>query len=244
MKVRLALACVAIVFGLSFTVADASTGREYPIGTINHEAQPEREVINVRRGEGGFRGIRLEVRQSDVDIRDLRVTYDDGSSDIIRVNQLVRVGGTTRVFDVDSRRREVRSVAVNFLPQGAARIVLVAVGGMPAPGPGPGDWSLLGCKDVKFLVDRDTLKVNREGRFTALRLKVRKAPVEMFNLRVTYLSGARQEVPVREVIPPGGGTRPIELVGRERGIERIEMIYRAMLSNKGTAEVCIDGLER
>ena len=242
MKVRLALACVAIVCGLSFTVADASTSREYPIGTINYEAQPEREVINVRRGEGAFRGIRLEVRQSDV--RDLRVTYDDGSSDTIRVNQLVRAGGTTRVFDVDSRRREVRSVAINFLPQGAARIVLVAVGGMPAPGPGPGDWSLLGCKDVKFLVDRDTLKVNREGRFTALRLKVRKAPVEMFNLRVTYLSGARQEVPVREVIPPGGGTRPIELVGRERGIERIEMIYRAMLSNKGTAEVCIDGLER
>ena len=144
MKVRLALACVAIVCGLSFTVADASTSREYPIGTINYEAQPEREVINVRRGEGAFRGIRLEVRQSDVDIRDLRVTYDDGSSDTIRVNQLVRAGGTTRVFDVDSRRREVRSVAINFLPQGAARIVLVAVGGMPAPGPGPGDWSLLG----------------------------------------------------------------------------------------------------
>ena len=244
MKVRLALACVAMVLGLSVTVADASTGREYPIGTINYEAQPEREVINVRRGEGAFRGIRLEVRQSDVEIRDLRVTYDDGSSDVIRVGQLVRAGGSTRVFDVDSRRREVRSVAVNYLPQGAARIVLVAVGGMPGPGPGPGDWSLLGCKDVKFLVDRDTLKVNREGRFIALRLKVRKAPVEMFNLRITYLSGARQEVPVREVIPSGGGTRPIELAGRERGIERIEMIYRAMLSNKGTAEVCIDGLER
>ena len=60
MKVRLALACVAIVCGVSFTVADASTGREYPIGTINYEAQPEREVINVRRGEGAFRGIRLE----------------------------------------------------------------------------------------------------------------------------------------------------------------------------------------
>mgnify|MGYP000070397476 CR=1 FL=1 len=59
MKVRLALACVAIVMGLSVTVADASTGREYPIGTINYEAQPEREVINVRRGEGAFRGIRL-----------------------------------------------------------------------------------------------------------------------------------------------------------------------------------------
>jgi hypothetical protein len=104
MKIRLALACVAIVLGLSFTVADASTGREYPIGTINYEAQPEREVINVRRGEGAFRGIRLEVRQSDVEIRDLRVTYDDGSSDVIRVGQLVRAGGSTRELTLETAK--------------------------------------------------------------------------------------------------------------------------------------------
>ncbi|MEI8181012.1 hypothetical protein [Aestuariivirga sp.] len=238
--------CAAIILGLSITAVFAAPGREIPLGTINYEAQPVREVINIRRGEGALRGLRLEVRQNDVDIRDLRVTYDDGSSDIIRINQVVRAGVVTRVFDLDSRRREVRSVAVSYLPQGQARIVLIGVGGMPGPGPGPGpaDWSLLGCKDIKFLSDRDTLKVSREGRFGALRVKVRKTPVEMYSLRVTYLSGAKQEVPVRETIPPGGVSRPIELLGRERGIERIEVIYRAMISNKGLAEVCIDGLER
>ena len=254
MRIAFAGACAAVLLGWSAAVATAASpapgAREFPIGTINYDAQPQREVITLRRGEGQFRGIRLEVRQSDVDLRDMRVTYDDGSSEVIRVNQFVRAGASTRVFDIDSRRREVRSVAVTFMPQGQARITLFGVGGMPgpgpgpAPGPGPGDWTPLGCKDVKFLVDHDTLKVNREGRFTALRLKVRKAPVEMYSLRVTFLNGAKQDVPVREMIPPGGGTRPIDLVGRERGIERIEMIYRAMISNKGTAEVCIDGLER
>ncbi len=245
MKFVLSTATAAILLGLSASVALAASGREYPIGTITYEAQPEREVITVRRGEGDFRGIRVEVRQNDVEVRDLRVTYDDGATDVIRVNQLIRAGGSSRVFDVDSRRRQVRSVAVTYLPQGAARIVLVGVaGGGGGGGGGSGEWTALGCKDVRFLVDRDTLKVNREGRFGALRIRVRKAPVEMFNLRITYLSGARQEVPVREMIPPGGGTRPIELLGRERGIERIEMVYRSLPTNKGTAEVCIDGLER
>lgn len=241
MRILLSTAAAVLLFGLS-AVPALSQAREYPIGSITHEAQPEREVINVRRGEGQFRGLRLEVRQSDVEIRDLRLTYDDGASEVIRVNQLVRAGGSSRVFEVDSRRREVRSVAVTYLPLGATRITLVAVGGQPAPA--PAEWSRLGCKEVKFLVDRDTLKVNREGRFAALRLGVRKAPVEMFNLRVTYLSGVKQDVPVREMIPPGGVSRPIELLGRERGIERIEMIYRSIPTNKGAAEVCIDGLER
>jgi len=251
MRIARRCAAAAIFLGLaSVSVSAASPPmREIPIGTINYEARPERDVINLRRGDGALRALRLEVRQSDVEIRDLRIAYDDGAIDTIRVNQLVRAGGSTRLFDVDSRRREVRSVTVNYLPQaGPARITLFGVPGTPGPGPGPGpgtaDWTRLGCKDVRFLVDRDTLKVNREGRFGALRLKVRNAAVEMFNLRVAYLSGVKQDVPVRELIPPGGTTRPIELLGRERGIDKIEMIYRSIPTNKGSAEVCIDGLER
>lgn len=248
MKIGLFAASAAVVLGLGATLAIAAPpgAREFPIGTITYEAQPQREVFTLRRGEGQFRGLRLDVRQNDVDIRDLRITYDDGTSEVIRVNQLVRAGSSSRVFDVDLRRREVRSVAVTYLPQGAARVTLFALGAMPGPGPAPGpvDWTRLGCKDVRFLVDRDTLKVNREGRFGALWLSVRKAPVEMFTLRISYMSGVKQDVPVRDMIMPGAPSRPIELLGRERGIERIEMIYRSLPSNKGTAEICIDGLER
>lgn len=248
MRLILRTAAAALLLGISAMAADAAPGREYPIGTITYDAAPLREVITLRRGEGDFRAIRLEVRQSDVEIRDMRITYDDGSSDVIRVGQLIRAGGSSRLFDVDSRRREVRSVAVTYLPQGPARITLFGVGGGgnpgPGPGPGPGDWTLLGCKDVKFLSDRDTLKLNREGRFVALRLKVRKAAVEMLNMRVSFLSGARVDLPMREVIPPGSVSRPVDLMSRERGIERIEMIYRSIPSNKGAAEICVDALER
>ena len=46
------------------------------------------------------------------------------------------------------------------------------------------------------------------------------------------------------MIPPGGVSRPIDFNGVYRGIDRIEMIYRALPTFKGTAEVCVDGLER
>jgi hypothetical protein len=143
----------------------------------------------------------------------------------------------------------VKQVIVNFLPKGPARIVFFGIegggGGGGGGGGAGGDWVRLGCKDVRFLVDKDTLKVGRqEGRFSALRLKVRKSAVEMFNLRVTFGNGTRLDVPVRELIPPGGGSRPIDLPGNSRGIDRIEMIYRSMPTLNGTAEVCIDGLER
>lgn len=249
----------AIVLGSVGLGALAAEAREFPIGSITYEARPEREVINLGGRDGDIRALRFEVRQSDVEVLDLRVVYNNGQTEDIRVRQVFRAGSSSRVLDLGNWRRGVKQIIVNYLPKGPARIVFFGVdaggggGGFdpypppppPGPGPGPGEWARLGCKDVRFLADHDTLKVGRpDGRFAALRLKVRKAPVEMFNLRVTFGNGAVQDVPVREIIPPGGTSRPIDLMGKSRGIDRIEMVYRSIPTNKGTAEVCIDGLER
>lgn len=122
--------------------------------------------------------------------------------------------------------------------------MFIGIGGAGGGGSG-GEWIRLGCKDVRFLIDRDTVRVGRaEGRFSAIRLKVRRAPVEVLNLRVTFGNGTRMDVPVREVVRPGGTSRIIDLPGNNRGIDRIEMICRAMPALAGTAEVCIEGLER
>ena len=238
----------AIVLGLTAFAAGPLQAREIPLGSITYEARPEREVINVGGREGEFRGFRFEVRQSDVEVLDLRIVYGNGQTEDVRVRQLFRAGSSSRLIELGSPRRALKQIIINYLPKGPARILFFGEDGPGGGGGGggfAGDWVRLGCKDVKFLIDRDTLKVGRqEGRFSALRLKVKKAPVEMFSLRVTFGNGARLDVPVRELIPPGGGTRPIELMGGNRGIDRIEMIYRSVPTLIGTAEVCIDGLER
>lgn len=245
----------AAILGTAGLFATAAEAREFPIGSITYEARPEREVINLSGRDGDIRAMRFEVRQSDVEVLDLRVIYQNGQSEDIRVRQVFKAGTSSRVIDiVNWRRGWVKQIAITYVPKGPARIVFFGIegGGInppppppPPPPPGPGSWLRLGCKDVKFLIDHDTLKVGRaEGRFAALRLKVRNAPIEIFNLRVTFGNGSVQDLRVREMIPPGGISRPIDFNGVNRGIDRVEMIYRALPTFKGTAEVCIDGLER
>ncbi len=230
----LALGCTALT-----GVAQA---KEVTIGTINHEARPTRDVIEIGGREGQFRAIRFEVRQSDVEVLDLRIVYGNGQTEDIRVRQNFRAGSSSRVIDLDGAKRAIRQVIVTYVAKGPARIVFFGVEGS---GAAVASWERLGCKDVRFSVDRDTLTVGRkEGSFRSIRLKVRNAPVEMYDLRVVFGSGARQDLRVRAVIPPGGETRAIDLVGDNRGIDRVEMIYRSIPNFKGTAEVCVDGLQR
>lgn len=233
----------AIVIGLSCLGVAPAVAREVPIGSVTYDAAPQREVINVGGREGEFRAFRFEVRQNDVEVLDLRIVYANGQTEDVRVRQMFRAGSSSRVIELGSPRRALRQIVINFVARGPARIAFFGIQG--SGGGGGGEWVRLGCKDVRFLIDRDTLKVGRgEGRFKAIRLKVRRAPVEIFNLRITFGNGSRMEVPVRELILPGGGSRPIDLPGNNRGIDRIEMIYRSVPSMTGTAEVCFDGLER
>jgi hypothetical protein len=250
----LRMLALAVILGAAGLFAPVAEAREFPIGSITYETRPEREVINLNGRDGDIRAMRFEVRQSDVEVLDLRVVYQNGQTEDIRVRQVFRAGTSSRVIDiVNWRRGLVRQIIITYLPRGPARIVFfgIAGGGVnpppppSPPPPGPGGWVRLGCKEVKFLVDRDTLRVGRaEGKFAAVRLKVRHAPIEMFNLRVTFGNGTMKEVPVREVIPAGATTRAIDFNGSYRGIDRIEMIYRALPSFRGIAEVCVDGLER
>lgn len=112
-------------------------------------------------------------------------------------------------------------------------------------GPGRGRWVQLGCKDVSFLgTDRDVIRVGkREGRFKAIRLEAKGNDVEMLDLKVVYSNGAPDDIQVRSLIRQGSHTRPMDLRGRERAIQRVEMVYRKRLNFRGTATVCVEGLD-
>jgi hypothetical protein len=109
-------------------------------------------------------------------------------------------------------------------------------------GPGGGRWENLGCQKVGFVVDRDVIRVGRqEGRFSAIRLKVRGNAVYMADLKVVYANGAPDDIQVRSEIRAGGETRPLDLRGQRRAIRQIEMVYRSKPSFKGQATVCVEG---
>ena len=83
----------------------------------------------------------------------------------------------------------------------------------------------------------------REGRFRAIRLNVSQNAVYMTNLKVVYTKGAPDDLEVRSEIRDGGQTRPLDLRGRDRAIDRVELVYRAKPSFKGSAKVCVSGLQ-
>jgi hypothetical protein len=107
------------------------------------------------------------------------------------------------------------------------------------------NWVELGCQQVSFIgKDRDTIKVGRrEGRFKAIRLKARGNDVEVLDLKVIYAGGEPDDIQVRSHLRANSQTRALDLKGRERAIDRVEMAYKSRPSFKGVATVCVEGLD-
>ena len=102
------------------------------------------------------------------------------------------------------------------------------------------NWELLGQQQVGFGVDRDVIRVGRrEGRFEKIALEVSGNDIELLDLRVVYFHGPPQDLSVREFIRAGGRTRPLDLIGGDRTIDRIELVYRSRPGFRGQATVAV-----
>jgi len=232
------LTAAVMAAGLALAAPAMAQARFEPLGIVVYDARPVKTVIEVPRKAGGYVALRMDVTGSDVEVLDLKVMYGNGTVDDISVRQVFKAGTSSRVIDLKGGNRQIDKIGVTYVPRGPARIAFLGV-----PGAAP-NWDTLGCKDVGFVVDRDVIKVGRkDGTFKALKLRVKQAPIEIFNLRVVYGNGAKQDINVKAVVKPGTETRPLDLAGKERGIDRVEMIYRSIPSFKGKATVCVDGLQ-
>jgi len=106
------------------------------------------------------------------------------------------------------------------------------------------NWELLGQQSVGFGIDHDVIRVGRrEGRFEKIALEVSGNDVEILNVRVIYFHGPPQDVSVREFIRAGARTRPLDLIGGDQSIDRIELVYRSRPGFRGQATVAVYGLQ-
>ena len=218
--------------------------KEQLLGTASFQARVQHDTVDVGGREGTFRAMRMEVHGSDVEVLDLKVIYGNGAPDDIALRQTFKAGSSSRVIDLKGAGRFIKQIIVTYVPSGPVKIMFYGVEAA-APAPSPAQWVELGCKGVGFLVDHDVIKVGRkEGMFTALRLRVNKAPVDFLGLQVTFGNGTRQKLPLHDKVAPGLMSRPIDLKGTSRGIDRIALLYRSIPTFFGKAEVCVDGLRR
>ncbi len=89
------------------------------------------------------------------------------------------------------------------------------------------DWVRLASLDVDRRRDRDVIDLDRrDGRFDALRLRVRDNDVRIRRVRVRYGNGQTEQLDVDRRINEGGRSDILELRGRRgRFIDRIVLVY-------------------
>ncbi len=85
-------------------------------------------------------------------------------------------------------------------------------------------WEELGCGKVGIKPDRDSIRVGRrEGRFSAIKLRVRGSKIELLDLTVVYERGPPDDLEVRTKIRDGDETPPLDLRGERRAIDRVDL---------------------
>jgi hypothetical protein len=92
---------------------------------------------------------------------------------------------------------------------------------------GQDDWITLGEQPIAS--GREVVEVGRqEGAFARLRLEAVRGEAFVDALRVTYIGGEIDELPVRQLVSASRGSNPIRIGGgRVRAIAQVEIVTRA-----------------
>jgi hypothetical protein len=104
----------------------------------------------------------------------------------------------------------------------------------------PNRWELLGQREVDFRNDHDQIDVGRsEGRFRQIEVRVKNAPIEIFDMVVTLGNDTTFKPKLRHRFTKGSGSQIIDLPGERRTIKRIDFNYKSInrREGKGTVEV-------
>jgi hypothetical protein len=102
-------------------------------------------------------------------------------------------------------------------------------------------WELLGQREADLRMDRDRIEVGRrEGTFREIRVAVHGAPVELYNMVVTFSDGNTFAPNLRQRFDENS-SREIDLPGDRRVIRSVDFAYRSLNRREGRATVMLYG---
>lgn len=105
------------------------------------------------------------------------------------------------------------------------------------------EWKILGITTVKENIDRDEVKVGaKKGTFSAIKIKVKAAPLEMGELKIHFGNGEVQKVHLRKNFDKNTESRIIDLKGDRRIIKNVVFWYKKKKKSGPMPAVVLLGL--
>lgn len=74
----------------------------------------DRDVIEVGKQDGRYSAIKLEVKENEIEVLDLKVIYGNGNPDDLAVRSMIRAGGETRWIDLRGGKRFIKQINVVY----------------------------------------------------------------------------------------------------------------------------------
>jgi Protein of unknown function (DUF2541) len=99
-------------FNQGWVLLGAQTADFFRINT--GKAGFDRDIISVGRNEGGFKRIRVQVRDRAITLNELRVVYASGQEDIIPIKAKVEAGSTYGPIDLKGGTRAIKEIVAFY----------------------------------------------------------------------------------------------------------------------------------
>ncbi len=93
-------------------------------------------------------------------------------------------------------------------------------------------WHKIAEKSVNLKLDRDEVSIIGADRFASIKILVKEASINLYDLEVYYDSGDKQVIEVRNPIKAGGESRIYDLKGNERDLKKIVFVYKTIPNQK------------
>lgn len=223
------------------------------LGEQTVQGKRDKDVINVGRYEGKFDQLQLVVLDSDIDLKDITVTFSNGEKWSPALRQSFREGQRSRVIDLPGNNRTIAKIELVYANTPGSGRAKVAIYGRDKRAPVRPDprpmapafdakgWTLLGEQWVNGRRDKDTIKVSKyANKFDQLTLVVSDSDLELKDLVVKFGDGAKDKWSprIQHTFKEGQRSRVIDLPGQDRIIKKIDLTY-ANIAGGGRAKVAI-----
>ncbi len=188
-------------------------------------------IFDLGRREGAFTRLRLQAREGGIRIEDMRITFGNGQTQRVDVDDRLGDNEFSRIIDLQGDRRFIRSVRVQARPvrgERAARLVLL--GEQEARRrPDLGRFSPIERQRITRRTDDGIVEfdVGRdEGRLAELRLLAEDGDVFIREATIQFGNGETQQVRVRDRLSENELSEVIDLAGERRIVRNVRVRAR------------------